>query len=539
MAKLVVISGDTGWQECPVEGSVLIGRGDGCDARIEQPRVSRQHARISRVEGGYTIEDLQTSNGTMVNGHTVTKSALRDGDRIMLGACELMFVLEEGAAPQDDGVWMDAAGSTVISTVDVRMPAAGPSDLVGAAKVEQLKNHLNVLQEVADTACGELQIDNLLELIIDQLLQVFPQAEYAHALLLGQGEAGRDLHLTAARDRRQRTNVGISRTLLDIATSERRAVLAKDAESDARLGNAASIVGLNLRSMMCSPLVVGEKVLGAIQVNTTSADRPFTTDDLQLLATVSGQVAVAAENARLHRDLVAQQRLAAVGETISSLAHCIKNVLNGLKGGAYILDIGIQKTDAEKTTKGWQMVKRNTDFMFDLVKDMLTYCKKEVPEREATDVGDLLNDTLLMVRESASQKGVETSLTLSDEMPKVKIDATAMKRAILNLITNAVEACPVGSHVRVTAEADGSVQQLLIAVEDDGPGIPADLTERLFEPFFTTKGSHGTGLGLPFVKKVVEEHGGRVEVQSEPGHGATFRIWIPVIAAEPDASGSE
>ena len=255
---------------------------------------------------------------------------------------------------------------------------------------------------------------------------------------------------------------------------------------------------------------------------------PFTTDDLQLLVTVASQVAVAAENARLHRELVIQQRLAAVGQIISSLAHCIKNVINGLKGGAYILDIGVKKQDPEKTEKGWEMVKRNTDFMFVLVKDMLTYCRKENPVRQPADLAALLQDTVLMIQETAAQKGVTTDLTVDEEMPQLSIDATAIKRVVLNLVTNAVEACHDGGHVSVTASLEDAGEQIHISVQDDGHGISEEVKEHLFEPLFTTKGSRGTGLGLALVHKAVQEHRGRVEVDSEVGRGTTFHIHLPV-----------
>lgn len=530
MSKLVVISGDVGWQEFRLEGEALIGRGSECQVSIPQPWVSRRHARIIPAHDRYFIEDLGSPNGTLVNGRRARRSLLRHGDRIVVGRCEMAFVVGEGEVPAGPAAKLGQDGATIISTVDVRATAGAEE----VTRAEQLRTQLKALQDVAETACGALEIDVLLERVTQQLLEVFPQADHAHALLLGQGPGGRDLQFSVARDPKRTGGVGMSQTLLGVATKEGKAVLAKDTSSDSRFAGAASIVEQSLRSMMCGPLIMGEAVLGAIQVDTASAKEPFTMDDLQLLATVSGQVAVAAENARLARDLVAQQRLAAVGETIASLAHCIKNVLNGLKGGGYILDVGIQKTDSEKVAKGWGMVKRNTDFMFSLVMEMLAYCKKEVAPRQTTDIGELLESTMLMVQESASHQGVRTSLQVKGSIPRVKIDPMGMKRVVLNLLTNAIEACSEGGSVQVVAEASQSHERLGITIEDDGPGIPSDIKERLFEPFFTTKGKQGTGLGLALVKKIVDEHGGRVEMESQPGQGTTFRLLLPMIVDETD-----
>ena len=526
LAKLVAISGETGWQDVTLAESTLIGRDSSCDVTIPSAWVSRQHSRITLTGGSYFIEDLGTINGTMVNGRRVERSLLSHGDKVTLGRSELTFLLDAGEVATK----LDDAGATVITTLDVRVPGALGMAMPESAEVHKLRAHLKVLQEIAEATSGTLEIEQVMDRVLEQMLRVFPQADHAHAVLKNLGDAGKDLPFSVRRHQELGPPQGISATLLDMATRERRAVLAEDAMADPSFLDAASIAGQSLRSVMCSPLVTGESVLGAIQVDTLSSGRPFSEEDLQLLVTVTGQVAVAAENAVLHRELVAKARLAAIGEAISSVAHCIKNVLNGLKGGAYILDVGIKKRDADKTGKGWDMVKRNTDFMLDLVKDMLAYCRKAAPTREQTDVGELLKGTVLMVQESASRRGVTTSVRLDGQIPEVSIDPTGIKRAILNLVTNGVEACPRQGHVQVSAATDGPGTQLRISVEDDGPGMPEDVKEHLFEPFFTTKGSSGTGLGLALVRKVVEEHKGSVKVRSQLGHGTAFHISIPVAA---------
>ncbi len=534
MAKLVVISGELKGREFALDGEVLIGRSEECDVTLPQARVSRRHARVLVCADGCFIEDLQTPNGTFVNGRRISRARLSAGDRIAFGDCELTFVEGGGFTPGVPDLGPEETEATVLSTMDVRRPPTDAGEPEDSTTLRKLKSHLKVVQEVAESACGALEIEELTKRILEQLLRVFPQAEHAHATLLGLGESGKDLRLCESRS--GQASVGISRTLLKIATTEGRAVLARDVESDSRLSGAVSIVGQNLRSIMCSPLLTGDRALGAIQVDTASAGHPFSMDDLHLLAAVAGPVAIAAENARLHQELVVQQRLAAVGQTIASLAHCIKNVINGLKGGAYILDLGVRRQDTEKTSKGWEMVKRNTDFMFELVKDMLAYCRKENLSREPTDIGKLLSDTVLMVQESAAQRDVETSLTVEGEVPECNIDPTAMKRVVLNLLTNAVEACPDGGRVRVIAAMDEANEQCRISVEDNGQGIPEDVREHLFEPLFTTKGSRGTGLGLALVKKAVEEHKGRVEVESEVGKGTAFHIYIPMSVHEARAA---
>jgi two-component system sensor histidine kinase HydH len=140
----------------------------------------------------------------------------------------------------------------------------------------------------------------------------------------------------------------------------------------------------------------------------------------------------------------------------------------------------------------------------------------------------LASDTLMMVEEMAARKGVQVAVEGESGLPPVNVDAVGLKRVLLNLLTNAVEACPEGSSVEVCLSEAGE-DMIRMTVADDGPGIPREVQARLFEPFFTTKGSGGTGLGLALVQKVVvEEHGGRVDVASEPGRGTTFDVRLPV-----------
>jgi len=528
MARLVVTGGDLDCREFPIQRDVIMGRALDCDIRIPRPWVSRQHASIQCAHGRYRITDLHTTHGTLVNERKIRKHELRDGDKIRLGDCELTFMLRDGAVARETGLDMPEDGATVISAFDSRTPSSVESDVADSAKVKQMKTHLKILQEVAETACGTLDIEALLKSSLDQLLRVFPQATHAHAVLIDLPEVGKELCLSVARGGQSSEDVKMSGTLFKLATNERKALLAGDTSSDDRLSGAASIVGLSLRSMMCSPLIIADKVLGAIQVDTTSAVQPFSTDDLRLLATVAGQMAVAAESARLHHELMAKERLAAMGETISNLAHCIKNVLNALQGGAYILDIGIKRDESEKITKGWDIVKRNTDFMLQLAKDMLAYCKKEVVQRQPVDMAELLNNAMLMIQENAARKNVQASVDLQDGIPMLAVDATSMTRVIMNLLTNAVEACAEGQKVKLTAAVDKSRGQLVISVEDTGPGMPDNVKDNLFTPFFTTKGSRGTGLGLSLVKKVVDSHRGSIVVESEVGVGTTFRIHLPL-----------
>ncbi|MFO8008614.1 MAG: ATP-binding protein [Candidatus Brocadiia bacterium] len=538
MAKLVVVSGGSEGQSFSLEEDMLVGRSEECDVLLNDLLASRQHARIQHLDDGWFIEDLGSANGTKVNGAETDKGQLHDGDWISIGESKLTFVLDDDFKMPRPALAADTAVPEVMQTLDVVQTAPGIGEDSTDALVNRLRQHLSTLRQVAEASCGTLVLEDLLQRILNQLLRVYPQADHAHGMLRGFGRDDADLHLSASRPGRESADGGMSRTLFEMATGQGKAVLA-DAGADARLQDAQSIVGHGLCFMMCSPLMVGSRTLGAIQVDTTDATRPFTGNDLQLLVTVAGQVAVAAENAHLHGRVVAQQRLAAVGEAIASIAHCIKNTVNAMAGGSYIVDLGMQNQNLDKVAKGWDMVSRSTDFMTDLVRDMLLYCRQGGLRRTPTDAAELLQETVAAVRQSASEDGIEIALNAQEDLPEAHLDPTGIRRVVLNLLTNAIEACPAGSRVEVRAALAEGGEALRISVADDGPGIPPEVRARLFEPFFTTRGSEGTGLGLAVVQRVIQEHGGEVEVESEPGSGAAFHMTIPLESEQVDTKLAE
>jgi two-component system NtrC family sensor kinase len=165
-----------------------------------------------------------------------------------------------------------------------------------------------------------------------------------------------------------------------------------------------------------------------------------------------------------------------------------------------------------------------------LTLDMLYYVKGRVPEREPIDVNEVIQEVVDLMRESAAIRNVELAAEMDMELGKQVLDRTAIFRAILDLVSNAIDACAEsesesGNLVSLVSEttADG----IVVSVADNGIGMSDRVRSKLFVRFFSTKGGQGTGLGLPVVKKVVEEHGGTVEVESKLGEGSAFHLRFP------------
>ena len=400
---------------------------------------------------------------------------------------------------------------------------------------------LMALIEVGKLMNAELDLAAVLNTVMNVATDLM-QAE-ASALVFVDSETGDLLFHTVQGDKaravkqvRLRSGEGIVGSVIESGE----AYIANYASDDTRFYSGVdSSTGFNTKSVLCVPLMTEHRRWGAIEILNKADNRPFDNHDLLLCEALAGQASVAIELAFLHEQKMKAERMAAIGETVAGLAHCVKNVLNGIQGGAYFVDRGLKNEDMPSISKGWQTVKKYSAFMMSLTLDMLTFAKEREPEYENTDVNDVI-ETVCEMSAAARAKGVSLAWEENNALRSVVIDPTGIRRCLLNLVSNAVDACPSddGGRVRVTSEVENSTM-FRIVISDNGSGISDEDKKNLFKTFFSTKGSKGTGLGLAVTQKIVSEHGGRIEVESSVGKGTSFSIVLPFEVKDGDSTQSE
>jgi PAS domain S-box-containing protein len=235
---------------------------------------------------------------------------------------------------------------------------------------------------------------------------------------------------------------------------------------------------------------------------------------------------------RLEKEKEQAQRMAAIGRTVAGLAHYIKNILTGLKGGAYVMNSAMDKSDLELVRKGWQMVEANIDQIGMIVSDMLIYSSQRTPKMELVEPNELVTEILELMDGKAKTAGVQLNRDFQPDLEKVPMDRTAIHRCLLNLVSNAIDACTlegiVGGRGIVTVKTEARVNGgVRFHVTDNGTGMDEATQKKLFTDFFTTKGYKGTGLGLPVTRKIAEEHGGKLSFQTRLGEGTKFTLALP------------
>jgi signal transduction histidine kinase len=314
-------------------------------------------------------------------------------------------------------------------------------------------------------------------------------------------------------------------------------VLSSNAMSDQRFAAGDSVQGYGIRSAMCVPIKYKDRLYGVIQVDSKIANYTYTEDQLNLLTAIGVQTGLALANLRLVEIRLRSERLAGVGQTVASLSHSIKNILQGMRGGADVVELGLRKNNLGVVNSGWEIVSRNLERIYELTMNMLAFSKQRRPEIEMQSLTALLEEVSALVSKQYENKKVALINDFDPAMPPVPIDEGAVHQAVLNLLSNALDAVePETGAVTLRCEFDGEADRVVISVRDNGVGMSPATKRGLFQPFHSTKGLRGTGLGLVVTKKVVDEHGGTIDVESRRDEGTTFTIHLPVQMGQAPAS---
>jgi signal transduction histidine kinase len=242
-----------------------------------------------------------------------------------------------------------------------------------------------------------------------------------------------------------------------------------------------------------------------------------------------GDVAAVVEMAtNITQIKIDQKELVTLGQSIALLSHSLKNTLEGLQGGAYVVDEAFKEGDLDLARKGWQIVNKNIFGVTDFVKNILYSSKNRPLKYDLASPGQLARDSLALFRERAAGMRIRLREQINPHVPNVHLDIASIGRMLNNLIWNALEAClndPSKKNHFVSVKTDFfDDEHFMFEITDNGIGMDQKIQRNIFEEFYSTKGSAGTGLGLAVVEKVVNRHGGKIELSSTPGKGTRFKI---------------
>ncbi|MHC4996021.1 MAG: ATP-binding protein [Planctomycetota bacterium] len=505
---------------------------------LTDPTISRRHCELTPDEGRWRINDLKSANGTYVNGTRITKQTLlMSGDQIRTGSTLFVFgrvtEMYEESVEMVSGDRFDTSLKATFPSNDESVIMASPEP--SAAAESHLKIMYDMMQLVGTIFDKQLLLDRVMDLIMEHF-------DPDRGFILAQDEDLDRLNTLAVRYKKKpkskdEEKISVSKTIVQDVLDKSEGVLSSNAMADSRFSAGDSIQAYGIRSAICVPMKFRDHVFGVIYIDSLVANYTFTEDQLRLMTAIGAQTGLALENAELYQRGLEGARLAAVGETVTSLSHSIKNILQAIRGGAEVVELGLRKNDLNVVANGWDILRRNLDRIYDLTMNMLTFSKRRKPEIELLRLGHLLEEVIELMQHPCDHRNVGLIADIDPDMPPVPADSSGLHQAVMNLMSNALDAVDPGSGViTLRARYDEESQMAFITVSDNGSGIDEGTQKQLFTPFYSTKGLRGTGLGLVVTKKIIEEHRGYITVDSKPNQGTTITLALPTELEEDPAA---
>jgi signal transduction histidine kinase len=548
MATIAILSGMLEGHTFEVDKPVItVGRRADNDVSVPlDPGISRFHAQLSKQGEGWVLEDLGSANGTFVGQRKIHgPTPIAPNQRFRMGRTWLSVLPEQAAASTAGPV----ENIRLMGTSDSPDPVAEPlsnhviysvdvEEALRATEGQEAQRRLGAMSRISAALSSSLDLSHLLDAILVAIMEVIP-AERAFVMLIDRLTGEFVPRAVRYRDpSRDHTEFPVSRHILGYSIRERVAVMTADAMSDERFENLASVRDLRIRSAICAPLLQSDQALGTLFIDSTSATHVFSETDVEMLMTIGGQVATAIQNALLYSDLqqayqslqsaqdqlLSTERLSTVGALSAGIAHDMANVVTPLKP----LMMAVLK-DHHVDPEAYDSLNRQMDRLRAMLERLLSFSRTEKLQYEPVSVNEVIPKTLALIRAEIMQRQVEVETELEPNVPDVLADAAQLDRVFLNLALNALEAMEESPERVLAIHTVRDGEEVAVSFKDTGPGIAVANQERLFEPLFTTKAT-GTGLGLFSCRRIIEEeHHGTIELDSVPGHGATFTVRLPAI----------
>ncbi len=554
MPRLLVIKGTDEGKQFELSSPQLgIGRDTQNQIRLHDTEVSRRHAEFITTDSGYVVRDVGSANGTFVNNKKISETLLQAGDRIQIGQTLLVYSTSTGRTetPQLHGdlaeqINMISRHDLELSSAIIKTVAETEGSQILSqpekAKTPWLRTalaNLSIMYEASQAVSHILDLKEMLNRILELIFRSI-SADRGCVLIKNPDSGEFEPKSLLLRERsEQQEKITVSRTIIEYVLREKQGILVSDASQDERFNTGQSIVRYGIREVICVPMKGRHETIGVLYLDTRSnlrnvADKKtslgkFTEDHLALAIAIGHQAALAVEETRYHEAMVQAERLAAIGQTIAALSHHIKNILQGLRSGREIMNMGLSEKNDSLIQQGWKILEKNQGKIDNLVMDMLSYSKDREPAVEDTDLNEVAQDVYELMLPRAQEMKIKLEINLEENLPNIQIDPDGINRALLNIVSNALDAVEdrKNPQVIIGTRKDPDRDWLRLMVRDNGPGIAPEKMPDIFKPFVSSKGAKGTGLGLAVSRKILREHGGDILVDSKPNVGSMFILRLP------------
>ena len=466
----------------------VIGKGEffGDMELIEdQPRSARTTALDNTVVAGISKHDFDTLIKT---NHVVTINLLKSVSRRLR-----------------------STDQTVVTQLEHNLDSAH-------AQVEKL----NMLIDAAKTVNSTLDLEKLLDVILETAIKSIGADR---GTLYVVDELKSEIWSKALRGSEViEIRLPIGKGLSGFVAKTGETINIPDAYNDARFNpEVDKKSGYRTNNMLCMPMRNRDgKIIGVFQMLNKNGG-PFTSEDEEFINAMSIHASIAIENARLAQEMVNSERLSAVGRMASTIIHDIKNPMGTLRVYAQVMK---KKSGNEEAAKLADEMIHQVDRFVNMAQEILDFSRGvSATNIVETEFGETMEGVLAFIEKDLTKRNIKLEKSLGFQ-GKVKMDTDKIIRVFYNIASNAADAMPTGGTLTVSTENAGDMVK--VDFKDTGTGMPEEVKRRIFEPFVTFGKKHGTGLGMAIVKKVMDDHKGKIEIESEMGKGTTIRLLFPL-----------
>ncbi len=535
--------------------TVTLGRAEDCDIVIPEPFVSSCHAQIEPAKDGYVIRDAGSTNGTWVDSaHVQGSTRLEDGANLILGRpgnyrLRFISITTDAEAesrpharklkvlslphshhfPHAVGPGEHAEKGKVVPIQragEGPAPSRKPGTLVTNATTNR---NLQEVLEISKALLSTLDLQEVLGRVLDACLRI-SHGERGYLFLQ---EAG-DLKLRARRNDQQDPasdrQVEFSRSIAERVAASGQAEFLSDLKGGAGRDSSESIARLQLQTIACVPLKIQQRVIGIVYLDSHQRAALPDRTGREVLEVLAGLAAVAIVNARMVEERLQNERWSTIGRMAASIVHDIRSPMAALRGTAELLRM---KLSEPAHVDKLNLIIQEVDRLTKLSGEMLEFSSGAQPLRlEDLALSRVVEDFLKTVEPRLEKEKINLERKLDAGSP-LPLDRQKLARLLHNVVGNALEAMQPGG--KLTLETRANKDGGILAISDSGSGMDEETLRRVCEPFFSQGKEHGVGLGMAIVRRIAEQHGATLNIQSQPGKGTRVELHFPMRVPEPVA----
>jgi pSer/pThr/pTyr-binding forkhead associated (FHA) protein/signal transduction histidine kinase len=531
-----------------------IGRGPSNSIQVLDTEVSRVHLRYNVVGKRLEVSDLESSNGTHVNGNPIQRHKLSAGDVVKIGSTVFEFQIGDPPSGEELSERVSDTDYTIhdeIHTYDspssLSYFPAKPNLFVEGShdndsdptRMVQIVSDMSFMYHASLVTSSESDRDKMLDSLVNL---IFDWVAADRCCILLRQENDLELKVQAVRSRGQKDNQDkllISQTIVNYVRENRVGILTSNAMDDQRLSGDGSIKEMGIQEAICVPIRGRNQLSGLIYIDALSPtgrserDR-FNKDHLKLMIAIGLQVGFAIDHERDLSRLLEQQQLATIGQTTSSLSHHMKNVLQGVNGGAHLVETGLKNRDMDLVEKGWEIVNRNQQEISKLVNDMLIFGQPYNPRRVNADLSAVIADVFEEIGPFLSRRNIKFDWSCETDEFLFRFDARGIHWALYNLINSCASTCHgiTNGTIKVSVER-GDDNAVVISIGDNGFVAKVSNPDDLFSPARLNPDHKMNPVELAVSRKLIQGHDGELTISHPESGGNLFTIKLPL---EPAAS---